>query len=125
MLLALSRASVLPELIGDRFLRNRSGQWIDLATGGLAIVAVHSIEDEWNLVEARLGDELYAPAERSRLLLDYGRIGVRGWFEARAATRAVSGTATEHARVIAGPTGCSKPAGMVAFADVAPPCSSD
>lgn len=73
-----------PQLIGDRFLQNQSGGWIDLATGARAVVAVREIEDDWTLIERRLQQEVLGATERLRPLLDFGRAGLRSWFEARA-----------------------------------------
>ncbi|HYN07889.1 MAG TPA: hypothetical protein VES67_10910 [Vicinamibacterales bacterium] len=75
------------QLIGDRFLADGSGRWIDLATGGAVRVVVRPIDDEWVRIERRLREESRAPRCSWPRLVDFGRVNAREWFEARSNRR--------------------------------------
>jgi hypothetical protein len=78
---------VTSRLIGDRFLENESGRWIDLATGSSVFVVVRRLDDDWERIERRLSDESRAKRVSSPRLVDFGRINTREWFEARSIRR--------------------------------------
>jgi DNA-binding NtrC family response regulator len=68
------------ELAGDRFLRAGRVGWIDLATGAAMRVDVGALPVDWAARERALTAELTAG---DTFLVDFGRVGVAGWFEAR------------------------------------------
>ncbi len=70
-------------LVGDRFVRDGSGPWLDLATGDRAIVRVHPLVGPWAAVEQALREECLS-ANEPHALIDFGRVGAGAWFEARA-----------------------------------------
>lgn len=69
------------ELIGDRFVDDGSGRWIDLVTGETIDVIVRSLVTGWRAIEERLREEFHSP--RGVRLIDYGLVNANKWFEAR------------------------------------------
>ena len=76
------------ELIGDRFLADGSGRWIDLVTGETIDVLLRSLETEWRAIEEHLREEFHS--SRAMRLIDYGLVNANTWFEARTLAGAAS-----------------------------------
>jgi DNA-binding NtrC family response regulator len=73
-------------LVGDRFVRERSTSWRDLATGDAVAVRVHPLSADWTPLERSLLEEFVAEASMLPLV-DFGLVGRSAWFEARAVVR--------------------------------------
>ena len=82
------------ELIGDRFLADGSGRWIDLVTGETIDVLLRSLETEWRAIDECLREEFHS--SRARRLIDYGLVNANTWFEARTLARAVPSERRAH-----------------------------
>jgi len=75
---------MVPEIIAERFVLGEDGSWCDLATGDAVLVDIRAMPDDWEERSERLAEEL---AAGSGYLIDFGRLGVSRWFEARRETR--------------------------------------
>jgi DNA-binding NtrC family response regulator len=73
-------------LVGDRFVRERSTSWRDLATGDAVAVRVLPLSADWTPLERSLLEEFVAAASMFPLV-DFGLVGRSAWFEARAVAR--------------------------------------
>jgi hypothetical protein len=73
------------DLVGDRFFVDDDGRWRDLATGRQVDLIRRVIDRRWAERELALIDEWYDA--RGGRLVDFGRTGTDGWFEARLKAR--------------------------------------